>query len=108
MIDSNPNKVYSEVEGMQMLLKYKVMNAGCCKILLVRDCYILTGFIFLSVPHSLFCILVNRFHTCDILALAKHPQWGSSVYPASLFTTAPEEVASRLLQSMISGNCAES
>ena len=28
------NKVYSEVDGMQALLQYKVQNAGCCKILL--------------------------------------------------------------------------
>lgn len=36
MTDCNPNRVYSEVDGMQLLLKYNVMNAGCCKILLVR------------------------------------------------------------------------
>ena len=35
MLDSDPSGVYSEVDGMQLLLKYKVMNAGCCKILLV-------------------------------------------------------------------------
>ncbi|CAM9989064.1 unnamed protein product, partial [Discosporangium mesarthrocarpum] len=50
---SGGNKVYSEVEGMQLLLQYQVMNAGMCKVLL-------------------------------------HPAWGSSVYPASLFSTAPE------------------
>ncbi|CAM9767233.1 unnamed protein product, partial [Chrysoparadoxa australica] len=46
------NKVYSEVEGMQLLLRYQVLNAGGCKVLL-------------------------------------HPKWGSAVYPATLFTTAP-------------------
>ncbi|CAN0431337.1 unnamed protein product [Laminaria digitata] len=54
------NKVYSEVEGLQLLLQYQVMNAGSCKVLL-------------------------------------HPQWGSAVYPASLFCTAPAELVQRLL-----------
>ncbi|CAM9442333.1 unnamed protein product [Pylaiella littoralis] len=55
------NKVYSEVEGMQLLLQYQVMNAGSCKVLL-------------------------------------HPQWGSAVYPASLFCTAPPDLVLRLLE----------
>lgn len=46
------NKHYDEVSGMQAMLKYEVMNAGCCKVLL-------------------------------------HPVWGSAVYPATIFTTAP-------------------
>lgn len=55
------NKVYSEVDGMQLLLQYRVMNAGSCKVLL-------------------------------------HPQWGSSVYPASLFCNAPADVVKKLLE----------
>eukprot|EP00752_Nemacystus_decipiens_P005299 g4807.t1 len=55
------NKVYSEVEGMQLLLQYRVMNAGSCKVLL-------------------------------------HPQWGSAVYPASLFCNAPSDLVQRLLE----------
>lgn len=55
------NKVYSEVEGMQLLLQYRVMNAGSCKVLL-------------------------------------HPQWGSAVYPASLFCTAPSDLVQKLLE----------
>ena len=41
-IDENPNRAYSEVDGMQLLLQYKVMNVGCCKVLLVRNFVILT------------------------------------------------------------------
>eukprot|EP00953_Heterococcus_sp_UTEX-ZZ885_P006372 3898-Heterococcus_DN1.PRE.2 len=61
MMLSGGNKVYSEVEGMQLLLQYQVMNAGMCRVLL-------------------------------------HPLWGSAVYPASCFTTAPIDVVTRALQ----------
>jgi len=33
MISLNRNKVYSEVDGMEILLNYKAYNAGFCKIL---------------------------------------------------------------------------
>jgi Methylmalonic aciduria and homocystinuria type D protein len=52
VITTETSKYYDEVSGMQSMLKYNIMNAGCCKILL-------------------------------------HPVWGSSVYPATIFTTAP-------------------
>ena len=54
MLTKGCNKVYDEVTGMQLLLRFASQNAGCCKILL-------------------------------------HPTWGSAVYPATLFTTAPFE-----------------
>ncbi|CAM9126866.1 unnamed protein product, partial [Phaeothamnion confervicola] len=60
MLTTEGNKVYSEVEGMQALMQYPVINAGGCKVLL-------------------------------------HPAWGSAVYPATIFTTAPRGVALRLL-----------
>ena len=31
---SNTNNPYSEVDGMELLLKYRCLNAGHCKILL--------------------------------------------------------------------------
>lgn len=34
MNDTKSNRTYNEVEGVQTLLNYRVMNAGCCKILL--------------------------------------------------------------------------
>jgi len=52
MISPDCNKVYSEVDGIQICLQYKTMNCGCCKVLL-------------------------------------HNEWGSSVYPATVFTNAP-------------------
>mmetsp|Transcript_16586 Transcript_16586/g.21518 ORF Transcript_16586/g.21518 Transcript_16586/m.21518 type:complete len:180 (+) Transcript_16586:89-628(+) len=61
MLSPNNNSVYSEVEGMQLLLRYGVLNAGMCRVLL-------------------------------------HPVWGSSVYPATMFTTAPYEVVSKILE----------
>lgn len=33
MLSLNCNKVYSEVDGMEILLNYKAYNAGFCKIL---------------------------------------------------------------------------
>lgn len=65
------NKVYSEVDGMQLLLQYRVMNAGRCKVLL-------------------------------------HPQWGSSVYPASLFCNAPADVVKKLLEGRLVAAAASS
>mmetsp|Transcript_35765 Transcript_35765/g.48315 ORF Transcript_35765/g.48315 Transcript_35765/m.48315 type:complete len:175 (-) Transcript_35765:108-632(-) len=61
MMTPDCNKVYSEVDGMQMLLQYQVMNAGPCKVLL-------------------------------------HPRWGGAVYPATMFTNAPEDVVLELLE----------
>lgn len=66
-VTANPNKVYSEVDGMQALLHYRVLNAGFCKILL-------------------------------------HPKWGSAVYPASMFTTAPAHVVEAILRQYIVGD----
>lgn len=34
MNNTKYNRTYNEVEGFQILLNYRVMNAGCCKILL--------------------------------------------------------------------------
>lgn len=62
MIASDCNKVYSEVDGMQCLLKYKAYNAGFCKVL-------------------------------------THPQWGSSVYPATIFCYAPREPVIQVVKS---------
>ncbi|KAI9152619.1 hypothetical protein H9P43_009415 [Blastocladiella emersonii ATCC 22665] len=47
--------LYPDVSGCTALLRYDVMNVGCCKVVL-------------------------------------HPDWGSKVYPATCFTTAPSEV----------------
>lgn len=57
----NHNKVYSEVDGMEVLLGYSTYNAGFCKIL-------------------------------------THPQWGSAVYPATIFAYAPLGLAKELLR----------
>ena len=34
MLTSDTTKVYSEVDGMQLLLHYRTMDAGMCKVLL--------------------------------------------------------------------------
>jgi len=54
------NKVYSEVDSMEVLLGYRAYNAGFCKIL------------------------------C-------HPDWGSSVYPATIFIYAQKQKVIDLL-----------
>jgi len=61
MLSDGCNKTYSEVDGIEVVLQYKTMNCGCCKVLL-------------------------------------HPLWGSAVYPASIFTTAPQILVTELLQ----------
>jgi hypothetical protein len=60
MIGSNSNNVYSEVDGMQLLLKYEVMNAGCCKILLVRNFahFNQTPGLLVLVKHAVFSFLL--------------------------------------------------
>ena len=59
MMTEDCNKVYSEVDGFEVLLHYKTMNCGCCKVLL-------------------------------------HPSWGSGVYPATMFTTAPRDIVTAI------------
>ena len=61
MLTKNCNKVYSEVDGMELCLGYKAFNAGCCKIL-------------------------------------THPKWGSSVYPATIFAYAPQQLILEIVQ----------
>lgn len=61
------NQIYSEVQGIQHIFKYRVHNAGCCKIIL-------------------------------------HPKWGSSCYPATIFTTAPLEQLISMLESLKSND----
>lgn len=64
MLTSDCNKVYSEVEGAQKLLKYNVMNAGCCKILLHPSygsaCYPAT--IFTTAPSSLVLSVIEKMN----------------------------------------------
>ncbi len=55
MIDGGGASLYSEVQGMSLLLQYRTQSAGVCKVLL-------------------------------------HPQWGTHVYPATLFTNAPYQL----------------
>jgi hypothetical protein len=60
MLTKNCTKVYSEVDGMEVLLNYRSYNAGFCKIL-------------------------------------THPQWGSAVYPATIFCHAPATLVVELV-----------
>jgi hypothetical protein len=55
--------VYGEVNGAEALLKYKVVNTGCCKLLI-------------------------------------HPIFGSAVYPATLFTTAPPTAVAEAVKAL--------
>jgi len=70
MIERESNSVFSEVECMQVLLHYRVLNAGMCKVLL-------------------------------------HPTWGSSVYPATLFTQAPYSELATILEEFYQRETAE-
>ena len=58
------NAVYSEIDGMAMLLPYQRFNAGMCMVL-------------------------------------SHPQWGTSIYPATIFTTAPPDAVAQVLASFV-------
>lgn len=58
------NTVYSEIDGMAMLLPYERLNAGMCSVL-------------------------------------AHPQWGTSIYPATIFTTAPPDAVAHVLASFV-------
>ena len=61
MRHDNSCNVYSEVDGMEVMLRYRTQSCGPCKILY-------------------------------------HPRWSSSVYPASIFTSAPADVVGKLLR----------
>lgn len=49
----------------------------------------------LSHEYNIYTIILY----CNIII--QHPQWGSSVYPASLFTTATEEAALSVMLAMM-------
>ncbi|MEW5302027.1 MAG: hypothetical protein WDW38_008656 [Sanguina aurantia] len=61
MLHTENQQVYSEVDGLSVLMGFQTANAGCCKVLL-------------------------------------HPVWGTSVYPASMFTTAPLELLAKAIE----------
>lgn len=52
LLTKHGSSCYSEVDGMQTLLKYRLQQVGDCSVIV-------------------------------------HPRWGTRVYPASIFTTAP-------------------
>ena len=61
---SEGNAVYSEVDGIALLLHYNRMSAGMCSVI-------------------------------------EHPQWGTAIYPATIFTTAPVESVRAVLASFV-------
>jgi Methylmalonic aciduria and homocystinuria type D protein len=43
-------------------------------------------------------VLLNyKAHNAGFCKILTHPQWGSAVYPATIFTYAPRQVVIRLL-----------
>ena len=85
MLTPDCNKVYSEVQGAQSLLGYRWelrqdhIQLYCNDY----DCY----------RRRLWWSVMNA-SCCKILL---HPKYGSAVYPASMFTTAPKDVVLRLI-----------
>ncbi|KAI9217968.1 hypothetical protein BC828DRAFT_389870 [Blastocladiella britannica] len=67
MLTAPGPSLYPDVHGAQALLRYDVMNVGCCKVLL-------------------------------------HPTWGSKVYPATCFSTAPASVLVECIADLIVAN----
>ena len=47
-----------------------------------------------------------NYHTqcCGPCKILLHPKWGSHVYPASLFTTAPLDVVKQVIESTTTGD----
>ena len=48
------------------------------------------------------CVLGYKTMNCGCCKVLLHPIWGSSVYPASVLTTAPSDVIERVLKEYIS------
>lgn len=86
MIHTQYQQPYSEIDGLIVLRRYKVQNAGCCKVCSVRfrvSCDLYAG---MTHMHAIACCRDSRTATLQVVL---HPKWGSSVYPASLFAKAP-------------------
>jgi hypothetical protein len=111
MVHQQGNNVYGEVEALSVLLGYKTANAGCCKV----GCGAGPGQAACtrvpaqrhagsSLPPAAACTAGagGALPFCAGPPAASpsppppqivlHPKWGSSVYPASLFTRAPADV----------------
>ena len=84
-------QVYPEVEALTVLMQYKTTNAGLALVALGGHVLACSGRLRCcsTVDHvgcsSDFGLYLNA-GCCKVLL---HPTWGSAVYPATLFTTAP-------------------
>lgn len=81
------NQPYSEVDGMMVLQKYDVHNAGSCKVVIHPQCA--PSYIEMLCTTNQFCIMRLKI----TYLLFHEPQelyaGGSSVYPATLFAICP-------------------
>ena len=100
MIHREYHNVYSEVDGLSTLLGYKTSNAGCCKVRLgaedVRPLRLTGNDAWFSTATP-----AMTWTACRPVCMAQillHPEWGTSVYPASLFAKAPLETVQEAIK----------
>jgi len=110
MIHREYHNVYSEVDALSTLLGYKTSNAGCCKARQHLDEFLYKGACkscWWRVGNPCGC---NAATTSKPTALPSpvqvllHPEWGTSVYPASLFAKAPPETLQAAIQHAAAGS----
>ena len=79
---------YGEVDGFSALLGYQTANAAGCKVR--RICHRIQRQVLQSDIFDDACWL--------FLKVLIHPHWGTSVYPATLFTKAPVNVLKKVIE----------
>lgn len=90
---------YGEVDGMSALLGYQTANAAGCKVTFMgsASCELFT-------VRILWCHLQaisssrNDGNAVMCFQVLIHPRWGTSVYPATLFTKAPVTVLKKIIE----------
>ena len=86
MIHKAGMKVYSEVDGAATLLGFSTINAGCCKVC----CWAM----WLKSLHAAQSLLLVSL----AMQVMVHPNWGTYVYPASLFARGDKQAVEAALQ----------
>ena len=83
---------YGEVDGLSALLGYQTANAAGCKVTatILCCCWWSNG----VSGNPIGCMTCGS----DVKQVLIHPRWGTSVYPATLFTKAPVTVLRKIIE----------
>lgn len=73
MLTLQSNKVYSEVDGVELLLRYRCLSAGMCKILLhpVWGAAVYPASLFTNAPFEVVRDVLNKWPETNVIVTNK-------------------------------------